>query len=224
MSSEGTPAAVDSTDPAPLSGMISGLSFFPERPDWEIQTLRLIAESEYGGADIFECLRLAVRIRARGLTEDVWREEWMALGRSLATEGIDFSSETGALPTEVTRASASLRAMNYLRTAEFFMPYDDPGRLELFMESRAAFRKALPHLPVDIEPVVVPAAAESYEGYIYKGACHPRGRVRPSRSSAAQIHMRRSCTSLARVRSLTAASVSSLPTHRDAVLLSGVTA
>lgn len=151
------------------AGLIPGLSFFPERPDWEIQTLRLVAEAEYGGADVFECLRTAARIRARGLTEHVWREEWSELGHALAADALDFSSETGAPATAFSRGLGQLRAMNYLRNAEFFMPYGDPARLDLFNAARDAFRAALPHLPVEIEPVVVPAGDESYDGYIYKG-------------------------------------------------------
>ena len=158
--------AHNGTHPA---GLIPGLSFFPERPEWEIQTLRLVAEAEYGGADIFECLRVAERIRERGLTEEVWRAEWSALGHELAGGGLDFSETTGAPATQISRAAGQLRAMNYLRTAEFFMPYGDSGRLELFNAARDAFRAALPSLPVEIEPVVVPAGDETYDGYIYKG-------------------------------------------------------
>ncbi len=149
--------------------LIEGLSFFPERREWDIQVLRLAAEAEVGGADVFECLRAAKRIRDRGETETAWREEWRALGQELAA-GLDFSALTGAPATQATKAAGRLRAMNYLRTAEFFMPFDDlAGRLEIATEAREAFQKALPYLPVEIEPIVVPAGEESYEGYLYRG-------------------------------------------------------
>ena len=169
MSGRPSPEGAIAQNGSQPAGLIPGLSFFPDRPDWEIQTLRLVAEAEYGGADIFECLRAAERIRERGLTEPVWREEWSALGNALAGDGLDFSPETGVGPTGVSRAGGALRAMNYLRTAEFFMPYGDSGRLELFTAARSAFRAALPHLPVEIEPIVVPAGDEAYEGYLYRG-------------------------------------------------------
>ena len=55
------------------------LEFFPGRPDWSVQTMRLIAEAAYGGADIFECDQAADRIKPGD--QESWYDEWNALAK-----------------------------------------------------------------------------------------------------------------------------------------------
>src|SRR5262245_17243338 len=119
--------------------------------------MRLAAQAAYGGSDVFEMLATARSIAAAGLTEPSWREGWSALGRRLL-------EEEGSSATAGERAS---RACGYLRTAEFFAPYDSPVRLELFDGSRSAFRTAIPTLPVQVDVIDVPDGDVSYDGYVF---------------------------------------------------------
>ena len=45
-----------------------GAYFFPEKPEWDVQTLRVAAQAAYGGPDFFECLDTARAISERGFT------------------------------------------------------------------------------------------------------------------------------------------------------------
>lgn len=135
--------------------------FFPEKPEWDVQTMRLAAQAAYGGSDLFETLVTARSIAATGLTEPSWREGWSGLGRRLlAEEGSTASA-----------GESAARACGYLRTAEFFAPYDSPVRLKLFDDSRSAFRAAIPTLPVRVDVIDVPDGDVSYDGYVF----HRRG-------------------------------------------------
>jgi len=152
---------------APGAARVEGLTLFPERPDWDVQVMRLVAEAESGGSDVFECVRTAGRIRERGLTEPVWREEWQRLGRALARRA---EEDLAAGPAGATSAVARLlRATNYLRTAEFFVPHGADLRRELFDETQATFRKAVPHLPVETTVIEVADGDATYEGYVFRG-------------------------------------------------------
>ncbi len=53
------------------------LEFFPGHREWSVQTLRLIAEAQYGGADASECYEASRRITP-GDTES-WQREWQTL-------------------------------------------------------------------------------------------------------------------------------------------------
>jgi esterase/lipase len=144
--------------------------FFPEKPEWDVQTMRLAAQSAYGGSDTFETLATARSIAANGLNEESWRQGWSGLGHSLL-ESIDASAATAG--------ERAARACGYLRTAEFFAPYDSPVRLELYDGSRGAFRASLPTLPVHVDVIEVPDGDVSYDGYVFHRSGGPRGEPGP---------------------------------------------
>jgi esterase/lipase len=139
--------------------------FFPDKPEWDVQTLRVAAQAAYGGSDFFECLEVARSIEARGLTEPSWREGWAGLAERLTS--IAARDERGAASTPCTRAERAGRASSYFRTAEFFAAYDSPVRRELFDASRNAFREAIGSFPVAVERIEIPDGDVSYEGYVF---------------------------------------------------------
>lgn len=139
--------------------------FFPDRPEWDVQVMRLAAQAESGGSDVFECLRTARAISHDGETEESWRQGWRGLA-----EGLLDGVGTAATATDGQRAA---RASSYFRTAEFFAPYDSPVRRTLYDSARAAFRAAIPALPVEVELIAVPDGEVEYEGYVFSG----RGRT-----------------------------------------------
>jgi dienelactone hydrolase len=155
---------------------VSTLTFLPERPEWDVQIQRLVAEAAFQGADVWECQRVAQRIRERGLTPDAWTESWLEQGQALVDDG---NGNAAGLPTESTRRDRLLRAFNYFRTAEFFLPTDGAQRMPTYTRAREAFRAALPLLPVDAETIEVRDGDATYEGYVFAPPGAKDGPPRP---------------------------------------------
>jgi len=136
---------------------------FPGEPDWEIQTLRVIAEAAFGGADYFECVRTAGKIRPGD--NESWHREWHALARELETAGrADL-----AAGNRVSASQRLFRASNYYRHADFFRPGLDPIKRENFVRLVACFRDAIKLGSRRVEAVQVTCGTEVYDGYF----CHP---------------------------------------------------
>ena len=53
------------------------LNLFPDHPVWSLQTMRLIAQAPYGGADLFDCLSACEAMRPGDPAS--WLTEWRAL-------------------------------------------------------------------------------------------------------------------------------------------------
>jgi dipeptidyl aminopeptidase/acylaminoacyl peptidase len=158
--------------PSPGDLPSGALTFLPERPEWDVQIQRLVAETAFGGADVWECQRVAERIRERGLSADAWTTSWLEQAQAL----VDDANGRG---TPITRRERLLRAFNYFRTAEFFLPHSGPERLPTYTRAREAFRAALPLLPIDAEPVDVPDGDVTYEGYVFSPPGAADGPPRP---------------------------------------------
>jgi dipeptidyl aminopeptidase/acylaminoacyl peptidase len=141
------------------------LSFLPERPDWDVQIMRLVAEAAFGGADPWECQRIADDVRERGLTQEAWHDAWAGAAERLVAEAHGEGASTA--PSDATRRDALLRAFSYFRTAEFFLPMGGEERLVAYSRARGAFQEALPLLPVRAETVSVPDGDATYEGYVF---------------------------------------------------------
>jgi dienelactone hydrolase len=139
---------------------------FSDNDDWSIQALRLIAEGQFGGADINECVRTAGRIGERR-DVDSWSEEWARTASDVAGWGRAEQNKDHAL----TAQQALFRAFNYYRTADFFLDPSDPRKRELYGEGVECFSDAArSHVPA-IEPVAIP-----YEGAVLTGYfCHADG-------------------------------------------------
>ena len=147
--------------------MTTPLLFFPDKPDWDVQTMRVAAEAMFGGADVFECREVVRRIRADGSSEASWRTHWSALAQSLIDAG--GSGAGASAPTSKTIGERAGRASNYFRTAEFFAPFLSDQRKVLFDAARAAFRRSIPELPVEVDIVSVPDGEVEYDGYVFRG-------------------------------------------------------
>lgn len=140
--------------------------FWPENNDWSWHLLRTIAEANYGGGEAQECLRTAARIQVGD--PESWHIEWKALADRMAGLGEEALAEGRT----VTGRDHLLRACNYYRWAEFFLPADDPRRLPTYRRCIDAFRQAGPHLDPPFERVEVPYEGTTLQGYFYpaKGA------------------------------------------------------
>jgi dipeptidyl aminopeptidase/acylaminoacyl peptidase len=140
-------------------------NLFPDNPDWSLQTLRLLAAGGAGGSDVSEIYRTATGISAR--TWEQWSISWGALADEVFAEAVR-AAEEGNRETE--RAHL-LRASNYYRHAEFYVPEDEEISGELYTSSRDAFRRASDGADPMIESVEIPYESQTLDGYLV----HPHG-------------------------------------------------
>ncbi|MFI5718616.1 alpha/beta hydrolase family protein [Nocardia sp. NPDC051750] len=120
---------------------------------------------------------MAREVAARGETRAGYIDCWTELGRRVA----DSAAEARKSGRRATALSASLRAYNYLRAAEYFFPahlLDE--RRERYAESVAQFDTALPLMPFPAEKIDVPYRdGVSLPGYLFRAAAddEPRATV-----------------------------------------------
>lgn len=138
------------------------LALFDNRPEWSVQTMRLLAEGESGGADWAEVERTA-----RRLTGDTW-QDWADAWEGLATELRASADQAMAEGHPVTARGRYLRSSNYDRHADFFVPPGEPRKDVLYNRCVESFSLALPLLP-GVERVEVPYEGTVLDGYL----CRP---------------------------------------------------
>jgi dipeptidyl aminopeptidase/acylaminoacyl peptidase len=140
------------------------IELFPQNEDWSLQTMRLLAQVASGGADLFECARVAARI-GDSTDERVWHREWRRQAAELST----WARQQVAAGHARTGASALFRSGSYWRHAEFFLPTDDPGRTEAYTEGTGCFREAAALQGGLIERIHVPyESGQTLDGYLVR--------------------------------------------------------
>jgi dienelactone hydrolase len=139
---------------------------FPDNEDWSIQALRLIAEGQFGGSDVNECVRTAERIGKRRDIES-WSREWAQTASEVAAWARAEESSGHAL----TARQGLFRAFNYYRTADFFLDPGDARKLELYRQGVRCFRDAADSCLPAVEPVAIPWQDTALTGYF----CHAEG-------------------------------------------------
>ena len=146
------------------------LNLFPDHPGWSLQTLRLIAQAPYGGADLFDCV-VACEAMIPGDTTS-WLDEWRKLGERVEAR----ATSAAAVGHMASAMNHYFHAGAYYRQADFFLPADDDGKVELFRHANRCFLAAAKlHDPV-IEPVEVPCGDERYAGYFIPPVNPPEGK------------------------------------------------
>ncbi|MBN1531990.1 MAG: alpha/beta hydrolase [Spirochaetes bacterium] len=124
------------------------------------QALRTLGHSMYQGSAPGEVLSVISRIDDQD--EDEWYSQWNAMGEKCegwAAHAID----------PVTRGNALLRASNYYRTSEFFLPPDDARKLRVYDRSVRSFRKALTELGVPHAIYEIPYESGKMTTYYFRG-------------------------------------------------------
>lgn len=134
--------------------------FFPGIKSWSFTSIRLLAESYYGGGEFNECFRTFSRMRA-GEAES-WHKEWLATAE--AVEALARREEERG--HAATAMKAFFRASNYYRNAEFFLPHTDDRKIDTYKRSLACFRSAAKH-DAGIEVVEVPFETTPMPGYFF---------------------------------------------------------
>lgn len=134
-------------------------SFF-RNSTYDFETLRVLNDVAVAGGDTGETLQAIDEIAAGDA--DSWYRAWSAAGeRTLAV------ASHSADPHD--QGNALLRAHTYFRSAEFFLPPDDPRRPEVFAKNIAAFYQGLDRLQVPYERITVPYGAHHLNAVYYPG-------------------------------------------------------
>ncbi|MCL4186887.1 MAG: alpha/beta fold hydrolase [Rhodobacteraceae bacterium] len=103
-----------------------GWHHWPQYPWMSYQFRRALGETQEGGGAISEVFQVGARIDPAD--PESWHREWNAIGDRNRIRG-DESEAAGRI---VTARNCWLRAVDYYREAEFWLPGTDPRRLEVF--------------------------------------------------------------------------------------------
>jgi dienelactone hydrolase len=136
---------------------------FPNHP-FGGHTLRLVAQAQQGGADVFDIARAMKNVEAGD--KDGWEREWLALAEK--TEG---RAQTAlAAGHRRTARQNFYHASNYYRMSDVLLTIaEESKRGERFRKSQANFRAAAKLNDSKIEVITVRCGNEEYDGYF----CHP---------------------------------------------------
>ena len=138
--------------------------FFEPTNPFAAQTLRLVAEAQQGGGDVFDIARCAKRIDLGD--KEGWEREWLKLAAQTEANG-EAALDAG---NERTAMQNFFHANQYYRMADVFLTGSDPKRARCFAKSQQNFRCAAALHSPKIEVIEVRSGGETYDGYF----CHPR--------------------------------------------------
>ena len=140
------------------------IDFLQPTGPFESQTLRLVAEAQQGGGDLFDIARLCRKLVPGD--KEGWERGWMALAE--ATEA-NARRELG-LGHRRTAMQNFFHANQYYRMSDVFLTADEmEKRKARFLKARENFRAAARLHRPPIETIAVRCGNEEYEGYF----CHP---------------------------------------------------
>ena len=127
-----------------------GWHHWPEHPWMSYQFRRQLGETQEGGGAISECFLAASRMNPGD--KESWHAEWTRVADRNRARG-DEAEAAGHIRTA---ENCWIRAVNYYRSAEFWLSSDDPRRLETFTRCEACFQKAGRYFTPPIEEVQIP--------------------------------------------------------------------
>jgi dienelactone hydrolase len=125
---------------------------------YHFQTLRALNDIAADGADTSEVLETIKHIRAGDAQG--WFLAWSQAGDRVAARAI-------ATGDHIARGRALLRAHNYYRTAEFFLPSNDPNRRASAEKNIWSFYAGLDTLGVAYERIRAPYGAAHHLEAVY---------------------------------------------------------
>ena len=136
---------------------------FPNHP-FGGHTLRLIAQAQQGGADVFDIARAMKGVEAGD--KDAWGRAWLALAEKTEARA------KAALATGRQRTAREyfFHANSYYRMSDVLLTIaEEPTRAERFRKAQETFRAAAKLNNPKIEVVTIRCGNEEYDGYF----CHP---------------------------------------------------
>jgi len=117
-----------------------GWQQWPDHFFMSYQFRRALGETQEGGGAVSECFQAASRMKP-GDAES-WHVEWIKVAERNDSRG-DAEERAGHIRTAM---NCWLRAADYYRSAEFWLPPDDPRRLATFDKCERASHKWLRYL------------------------------------------------------------------------------
>jgi dipeptidyl aminopeptidase/acylaminoacyl peptidase len=136
---------------------------FPNHP-FGGHTLRLVAQAQQGGGDIFDIARAMRPVEAGD--RDAWERAWLGLAEKTEAR----ARAALAAGRRHTARQYFFHASNYYRMSDVLLTMaEEPKRAERFRKSQENFRAAAALHEPRIETVAVRCGAEEYSGYL----CHP---------------------------------------------------
>lgn len=133
--------------------------FFADQT-YHYETLRTIGGAVSGGADIGEVHAIVAEIEAGD--EQGWFQAWERMARRLEARAQELRDPT-------SKGLALMRAHNYYRTAEFFLPPEDDKRSESYRRSIDSFREGLQLLGVEHRFIEAPYGEEILPATYFPG-------------------------------------------------------
>lgn len=127
-----------------------GWQHWPDYPWWSYQFRRGLGETQLGGGAVSEAFLAASRMIPGD--DESWHREWMVVAKR-NHERADKAEAEGRIQTA---QNSWLRAANYYRQAEFWLPALDPRRLTTFELMEACSRKFISYLVPAGEAVEIP--------------------------------------------------------------------
>jgi pimeloyl-ACP methyl ester carboxylesterase len=117
-----------------------GWHHWPEQPWFSYQFRRGLGETQEGGGAVSEVFQAASRIIPGD--KESWHAEWL----TIAERNLRRAGNEEKLGHVRTAMNCYLRASEYFRQAEFFLPPDDPRRLPTFTKMETCSQGFLAHL------------------------------------------------------------------------------
>lgn len=140
------------------------IDFFQPTHPFGAQTLRLVAEAQQGGGDVFDIARLCRRLEPGD--KEGWEQAWLALAESKAA----IARQALAAGHRRNAMQNFFHANQYYRMSDVFLTAADmKKKTECFLKSQENFRAAAKLHSPPIEVITVRCGGEEYDGYF----CHP---------------------------------------------------
>lgn len=127
-----------------------GWHHWPDHPWMAYQFRRQLGETQEGGGAITECFRAASRMIPGDL--ESWHKEWVEVADRNHKRG-DEAEKAGHIQTA---KNCWLRAVDYYRSAEFWLAADDPRRLETFTKCEECSQKFGKYMTPPMEVLRIP--------------------------------------------------------------------
>jgi dienelactone hydrolase len=136
---------------------------FPNHP-FGVHTLRLVAQGQQGGADVFDIARAMKGVEAGD--KEAWEHAWLALAEKTEARA-KAALAAGRLRTA---RQYFFHANSYYRMSDVLLTLaEEPKRAERFRKAQKNFRAAAQLSDPKIEVVTICCGNEEYDGYF----CHP---------------------------------------------------
>jgi dienelactone hydrolase len=143
-----------------------GWQHWPDHPWMSYQFRRALGETQEGGGSVSELFLAASRMAPGDL--DSWHRELLKVSDNNMRRG-DAEEAAGHIRTAM---NCWLRAADMYRSAEFWLPHDDPRRLATFGKCEQATHKFLRYCVPPGEVVEIPYEGKSLYAYFIRAPYH----------------------------------------------------